>query len=123
MNQSFTCHTDGESVWVEISIQQALDLKILQLISPDSHLNGDCIFLCEDTDLSIFLTALLGLPDDTESYSEAHWNRVDSFWQNQVNRTDDLYHPDRVEIDGYPYFSFIKAINYSKTRSKNRLIV
>lgn len=83
----YTFHTDAGHGWCEVNIKELKDLKIQYQISACSYRNGDSVYLEEDSDFSLFLTA----KEQKGEMFRKDWNVIESYHEPSPIRNYNQY--------------------------------
>lgn len=78
---------DAAHGWLKVEINELIALNIQKDISNDSYidLSTGNVYLEEDLDLNVFLSAKFDLPEKIESYTLEHRNQLENFWNDTTH--------------------------------------
>ena len=72
----YKLYTDSAHAWLEVPMQELIDLGIADKISHFSYRNGKYVYLEEDCDLGIWLYARKLIVDQFQSMVKEHYSDV-----------------------------------------------
>jgi len=109
---------DGQHGWLKVSKSRLKQLGLLDKISSYSYMRKGYVFLEEDVDLSLYVSALLEL-DKVERETPEYLVFMRGFW----DLTNRCYSEKRSKIRGYEHFKNLTESEVKEiTEIRNRLL-